>query len=68
MKAVKCKECGGAVSSSASKCPHCGSTNPTSLHVLASVVAGLVVLFGVLYFVYQWKKVWKALAELWQGD
>lgn len=42
MALTKCKECGVAMSSSASKCPHCGKTKSTVAGIVAAICIGIV--------------------------
>lgn len=50
MAMMKCKECGGEVSTKAKACPHCGCKNPTTKWYHGAVgfaIVGVVVLFFI---------------------
>lgn len=47
MALVRCKECGGSVSSKAAACPHCGAKRKTTSFV-TKLVAGLLAVAGVM--------------------
>jgi len=56
MGLAKCLECGREVSSSASKCPHCGIANPavgkaarTAIGAGTALVVGPFVLFALVF-------------------
>lgn len=42
-----CKQCGGPLSPSARKCPHCGHTYTTPGGVLVAIIVGVV--FGLIF-------------------
>lgn len=48
MALVKCKDCGGLVSSKAKACPSCGAEAPRKSSFLSRFFAGLVALFVIL--------------------
>lgn len=41
MALIKCPECGGQVSNTAGKCPHCGAKTPKKTSLVTWVVAGI---------------------------
>lgn len=45
MALIKCKECGGEMSSSASRCPKCGKTRSTYTGIVVAVIVGVVLFF-----------------------
>ena len=57
---VQCKDCGKPVSRSASKCPHCGRTNPALGDMTKGLIffAAVVIVIGyVTWKVPGWYKV-----------
>lgn len=48
MAIVKCKECGGNVSSTAMACPHCGVKNPNPAALADAFITGLIKLAVVI--------------------
>jgi hypothetical protein len=42
MALIKCKECGGEMSSSASKCPKCGKSRNTVAGIVVAIIIGIV--------------------------
>jgi hypothetical protein len=51
MALIKCKECNKEISSSASKCPHCGVKRPGLAETLASVLAfGFIACIGAAWW------------------
>lgn len=51
MALVRCKECGQQMSSSASKCPHCGKTVTQPLNVIGGIILGVLLLGALATFV-----------------
>lgn len=51
MALVKCRECGKEASSTASKCPHCGTWAPGGK---GKAVAGGAIVFAILIFFVAW--------------
>jgi RNA polymerase subunit RPABC4/transcription elongation factor Spt4 len=50
MALIKCKECGGAMSSSASKCPKCGKSRSTVTGIVIAIIIGIVAFIVLRWF------------------
>ncbi len=48
MAMVKCKECEKEISSSASKCPHCGKVISNSRYVIIGVIIAVIIIGAIL--------------------
>jgi RNA polymerase subunit RPABC4/transcription elongation factor Spt4 len=52
MATTKCLDCKKEISTSATKCPHCGSTVPNQLTAISILIAFGVTIYILIYLFY----------------
>lgn len=64
MSMTRCRECGKEVSSSATKCPHCGCKNPGLSQNANSIIFLIALVIAVIVGVYMFSNLRSCQQEL----